>query len=168
MSEEVKTTEKKTRTKKDRTKKKRKPVEEEVAFEEQEVPSAVELFSDLDGAPRPDEKYELTIKGKVRSLVPASLRNVPKVGEIVQSFTSDEDGEGDEDGLALFSEEKMKKIAELIYLSLSKEDQEEVDEDDILDSCGLADFPLAFNACLNLNDFLARMGQVKGMMRNLI
>jgi len=150
-----------------KSKKRRPQLDKEVSeeqggeFEEQE-PKAEEVFADLDGAARPDEKYELTIGGKVRKLVPASLRNIPKVGEIVQAFTANEDEGVDE--LSLFSEEKVKKIASLIYLSLSKEDQEEVDEDDILDSCGMADFPLALNACLNLNDFLARMGQVKGTM----
>lgn len=138
--------------------------DEEDEFEEEDELTAEEIASDLDGQAREQEDFVLTIKGKKRRLVPATLRDIPKVGKIVQSITS-----GDQDDeMAFFSEEKVNQVAELIHLSLSKKDRKSVTIEDILDSCEFSDFPLALQACLSLNDFLRRMGQVRATMESLI
>jgi len=147
-------------------KRKKKVVEEgkEEEFEEQEPLTAADIAADLSADPRPHEDYVLKIKGKPRRLVPASLRDIPKVGSIVQSITSGEDA----NDMSFFSEEKVDLVADLIYLSLSKSDKKEITKDDVLDSCGFADFPVALQACLSLNDFLTRMGQVRRTMESLL
>jgi|ETNvirnome_6_100_1030635.scaffolds.fasta_scaffold00074_31 hypothetical protein len=139
--------------------------EEAGVFEEEDELSVLEIASDLDGTPRPDENFVLKINGKDYKLVPATLRDIPKLGGLVQSITASAE---DEDEMSFFSEEKVNLVAELILLSLSKKDRKKVTIDDILDSCQFADFPLALQACLSLNDFLRRMGQVKRTMESLV
>ena len=134
-------------------------------FVEKTEVTGQEVVADLDGQPRPGEEFVLTIKGKKRKLVPATLRNIPKVGEIVASFTS---ADQDDPDVNFFSQEKTNQIAQLIHLSLSKEDQEEVAIDDVLDECNFSDFPMALQAVLALNDFLERMGQVRVMMDGMV
>ena len=129
-------------------------------------PNAAEVATDLDGVPRLGEDFKLGINGEEYDLVPAPLRDIPKLGTIIKEITTPDEESSDD--LSMFDESKVNLIAELIHLSLSKENRKKVTIDDILDNCSFGDFPMAIQAVLNLNDFLARMGQVRLMTDAMI
>ena len=117
---------------------------------------------DLRGEPREDEKFILSVNGTEYRMVPAVLRDIPKIGKLLDGIVTGEQGSTD---LSMLSEEKLDKVAQLILLSLSKKDREVVTLDDIKDSCDMGALPRAIQAALSLNDFFDQMASVK---RNMV